>query len=317
MIEQLTKKIEEMTAQRVREPSRGEKWCIKCRMNNHSTDECKQCDFCGARGHLWENCGVRLKLMLKQGQEVRMVAGTTEGGEQSGSTYAGRGTGRGSWRGGRAGRGPRIFTCFKCGKEGHFAADCPDKNTTKDVTPAVSLISPAVAVNAVTRSQNRLLIEDVKEVPEPKVNEAKAKGKQVVKDELAEQCQLAAKLTEVFSQMKPEQPETSSAREITKIPGKPLTDPLKAPKLGYAHYIRKQEMMKEQAKNQGKIPDKAQEGAESRSSPTMNKKVKFAENVQQWIPIKQPSVVLDQVKDVPDKESQKVDHHGKDMKQST
>ena len=138
-----------------------------------------------------------------------------------------------------------------------------------------------------------------------------------MKDELAEQCQLAAKLTEVFSQMKPEQPETSSAREIIKIPGKPLTDPLKVPKLGYAHYIRKQEMMKEQTKNQGKIPDKAQEGVESRSSPTMNKKVKFAQNVQQQIPIKQPSVVLDQVNNVPDKESQKADHHGKDMKQST
>ena len=73
-------------------------------------------------------------------------------------------------------------------------------------------------------------------------------------------------------------------------------------------------MMKEQTKIQGKIPDKAQEGIESRSSPTMNKKVKFAENVQQWIPIKQPSVVLDQVNNVPDKELKKVDHHGKDMK---
>ena len=117
----------------------------------------------------------------------------------------------------------------------------------KDVTPAVSLISPAVAVNAVTRSQNRLLIEDVKKVSEPK-----AKGKQVMKDELADHCQLAAKLTEAFSQMKLEQPESSRAREITKIPGKPLTDPLKAPKLGYAHYIQKQVMMKEQAKNQEK-----------------------------------------------------------------
>ena len=65
--------------------------------------------------------------------------------------------------------------------------------------------------------------------------------------------------------MKPEQPETSSAKEITKIPGKPLIDPLKAPKLGYAHYIHKQEMLKEQTKNQGKLPDKAQEGDESKS----------------------------------------------------
>ena len=316
MIEQLTKKIEEMTAQRIREPSRGEKWCVKCRMSNHSTDECKQCEFCGARGHLWENCGVRLKLMLKQGQEVRMVAGTSEAGETSGNNYAERGTGRGSWRGGRAGRGPRIYTYFKCGKEGHFAADCPDKNVTKDVTPAVSFISSVVAVNAVTRSQKRLLLEDVK-VTEPKVHEAKAKGKQIVKDELAEQCQLAAKLTEVFSQMKPEQPETSSAREITKIPGKPLTDPLKAPKLGYAHYIRKQEMLKEQVRDQEKIPDKLQEGGEIKNSLTINKKVKFAENIQQWIPLKQPSGALDQEKNIPDKESQGVDYQGKVLKQST
>ena len=61
-------------------------------MINHYTEECKQCEFCGARGHLWEKSGVRLKLMIKQGQEVRMVAGTTESGKQSGSTYAGRGT---------------------------------------------------------------------------------------------------------------------------------------------------------------------------------------------------------------------------------
>ena len=101
-----------------------------------------------------------------------------------------------------------------------------------------------------------------------------------MKEELADHCQLAAKLTEVFSQMKPEQPECSRAREITKIPGKPLTDPLKAPKLGYAHYIQKQVMMKEQTKNQGKIPDKVQEEAESKQSPKTNRKVTFAEHTQ-------------------------------------
>ena len=187
----------------------------------------------------------------------------------------------------------------------------------KDFTPAVSLISPAVAINAIIRSQHRLLIEDVKEIPESKANESKSKGKQVLKDELTEQCQLAAKITEAFSKMKPEQPESSSAREITKIPSKPLTDPLKAPELGYAHYIRKQGMMKEQAKNQGKIPDKAQEGTECKNSLTTNRKVKFVENIQQWIPIKQQSVVMDQVKDIPDKEPQKVDNQEKDVKQLT
>ena len=49
----------------------------------------------------------------------------------------------------------------------------------------------------------------------------------------------------------------------------------------------------------------------------MTKKVKFAENMQQWIPIKQSGVVLDQVNNVPDKESQKTDYHGKDVTQST
>ena len=37
-IELLTKKIEKLTAQRVSEPSRGEKWCTHCRMSNHSTE---------------------------------------------------------------------------------------------------------------------------------------------------------------------------------------------------------------------------------------------------------------------------------------
>ena len=59
-------------------------------------------------------------------------------------------------------------------------------------------------------ANSRLLIEDVKEIPESKVNEDK--GKQVLNDEYAEQCQLAAKLTEAFSKMKPEQPESSRAR---------------------------------------------------------------------------------------------------------
>ena len=77
-LELLTKRIEELTAQRTQGPSRGEKWCLNCRMSNHSTEECRQCDFCAARGHLWENYNVRLGLLMGKGQDVRMVLGTTE-----------------------------------------------------------------------------------------------------------------------------------------------------------------------------------------------------------------------------------------------
>ena len=71
-------------------------------MINHSTEECRQCDFCATRGHLWENFSVRLKLKLHEGQEVRMVTGTIEGNKQLVNSYGGKGIGCGSWRGGRA-----------------------------------------------------------------------------------------------------------------------------------------------------------------------------------------------------------------------
>ena len=177
----------------------------------------------------------------------------------------------------------------------------------KDVTLAVSLINPTAALNAVTRSQNRLLIEDVKKVAEPK-----AKGKQVM-EELANHYKLAAKLTEVFLQMKPEQPECSRAREITKIPSKPLTDPLKAPKLGYAHYIQKQVLMKEQTKNQGKTPDKVQEEAEFKKLPKTNRKVTLAQHTQQWTPVKQQSKLMDQVKEKPDGKIQRIEEQVQDV----
>ena len=94
--ELLTKRIEELTAQRAQGPSKGEKWCLNCCMSNHSAEECRQCDFCAKRGHLWENCNVRMGLLMGKGQDVRMVLGTTK---ISGQTcgYTGRqGTGRGS-----------------------------------------------------------------------------------------------------------------------------------------------------------------------------------------------------------------------------
>ena len=96
--------------------------------------------------------------------------------------------GCGSWRGGRVGQGPRVYTCFSCSKEGHFAANCPDKVTPKE-TPEINMISLTISINVVTRSQSKRMIEDASDL-----SATKAKGKQIVKDELAEQHQLAAKV---------------------------------------------------------------------------------------------------------------------------
>ena len=61
---------------------------------------------------------------------------------KAGTSYGGRGYGRG---GGRGGRGPRIYTCFTCGKEGHFAMDCLDKPKPKEAPPALNMVSLADA----------------------------------------------------------------------------------------------------------------------------------------------------------------------------
>ena len=48
--------------------------------------------------------------------------------------------------------------------------------------PNINLISSTIAVNAITRSQGPLLIKEMQEEPR-----SKAKGKEAVTDELAEQ----------------------------------------------------------------------------------------------------------------------------------
>ena len=52
---------------------------------------------------------------------------------------------------------PGSTLVFSCDKEGHFAANCPDKAMPKE-TPDVNLISSTVAV---TRSQGPLLIKEM------------------------------------------------------------------------------------------------------------------------------------------------------------
>ena len=98
--------------------------------------------------------------MMKEGHEVRMVSRTNEGSSQSGGYNGGQGAGRGSWHGGRAGRGLKVYTCFSCGKEGHFIANFLDKVIPKE-TPDINLISSTISANAVTRSQRPLLMKDV------------------------------------------------------------------------------------------------------------------------------------------------------------
>ena len=216
---------------------------------------------------------------------------------------SGQGIGRGSWHGGRAGRGPRVYTCFSCGKEGHFAANCPDKVTPKE-TPDVNLISSTVSINAVTRSQGQLLLKDVHEE-----SKSKAKGKEAVKDELAEQRKLAARLTEEFAKLKPELPECSTTRQITKIAPKPFAEQKKASIPGSYKYVLKQD----NAEMKGKammtdVPDKlAPEGKQKNKDEVQEpngskeeakvqlekpeKKVRFVEetatipDVKQWVPV--------------------------------
>ena len=53
-------KIDELLGSRTSMPKKGEKWCIPCRVNTHSTTEFVKFDYCERRGHIWEDCPIRL-----------------------------------------------------------------------------------------------------------------------------------------------------------------------------------------------------------------------------------------------------------------
>ncbi|MCO5587242.1 hypothetical protein L7F22_041189 [Adiantum nelumboides] len=49
-----------------------EKWCTKCKAENHTTEECTQCNYCKAFEHEWTNCKIRIH-HLKEGKDLSMI----------------------------------------------------------------------------------------------------------------------------------------------------------------------------------------------------------------------------------------------------
>lgn len=79
-LKMIKKKIEELSGVRAVMPEKGEKWCVHCRENDHSTSECIRCDYCERRGHNLEDCPTRLSVLAVRlaapvGQEAAEAAG--------------------------------------------------------------------------------------------------------------------------------------------------------------------------------------------------------------------------------------------------
>lgn len=140
-------KVAELSGKRTRTsmPSKGEKWCVPCRVDTHSTSECTRCDYCERRGHLWEDCPIRLAAPVFAVEQARpREAGAADGSYRSSL------------------RLPRKFVCWNCQKEGHMARDCPEEPKPRAPpfrpvqnagNPQVNLVQPQVA--AITRAQAR------------------------------------------------------------------------------------------------------------------------------------------------------------------
>ncbi|MCO5611982.1 hypothetical protein L7F22_066242 [Adiantum nelumboides] len=215
-IDEMSKRISEINGLRG-SSGRTEKWCTKCQSKNHTSDGCTQCTYYKAFGHEWPNCKIRIH-HLKEDKDLAMITYASMetvpvGNEQqniatasgyNGSTSGYNGWGRGRGRG-STGDFKRNFNCYKCGKYGHFAAQCPEPY--KQVAPEVKQPEP-VPIRAVTRST--VVIEELPNDPpaqsklNPKAKEWsqqrstwKEKGKAKEYDEWQEHRELAAKITEL------------------------------------------------------------------------------------------------------------------------
>ncbi|MCO5557518.1 hypothetical protein L7F22_011083 [Adiantum nelumboides] len=161
-----------------------ERWCTKCKAKNHTTKDCTRCNHCKAFGHEWTNCKIKIH-HLKEGKDLSMIAFASmelvpadiEQPQQTASTststngYNGRGRGRGRNGNGNTGF-KRNFNCYKCGKYGHFAAQCLDLE--KPAAPEVKQLE-LVPVRAITKS-SRVVIEELSvEEPAPSKLYPKAK----------------------------------------------------------------------------------------------------------------------------------------------
>ncbi|MCO5549460.1 hypothetical protein L7F22_002931 [Adiantum nelumboides] len=139
----------------------------------------------------------------------------------SSSNHAGRDRDRGR------GVFKRNFNCYKCGKYGHVASQCPDndKAAAQEVKQREQ-----VPVRVVTRSSGVVIEELPQEPPIPtklspkakewehQRNTLKAKGKAKEFDEWKEQRELTARITENLEHKQSEVLETSEARTIQRIP---------------------------------------------------------------------------------------------------
>ena len=75
----MQQKISELEGIRISIPKKGEKWCVPCRVSTHSTSECIKCDYCGKRGHRWEECLVRLTVPSYTIGQAKLEKGKTLG----------------------------------------------------------------------------------------------------------------------------------------------------------------------------------------------------------------------------------------------